>query len=67
MNNTEKQAPIDYTLKTGGAAEKVTAAYQKLEDAVVGGYKKIEDAVVGSYQKIENGFVEIFLEKQKSN
>ena len=34
-------------------AEKVTGAYQKVEDSVVGGYKKVEDA-----------FVDAFLEKE---
>ena len=33
-------------------AEKATAAYQKVEDTVVGGYKKVE-----------NAFVDVFLEK----
>lgn len=33
-------------------AEKATAAYHKVEDAVVGGYKKVE-----------NAFVDAFLEK----
>lgn len=41
-----------YRLKTGKMAEKATAAYKKIEDAVVGGYKKIED-----------GFTSTFLEK----
>lgn len=43
----------DGSLKTGGMAEKVTGAYQKVEDTVVGGYKKVEDA-----------FVDAFLEKE---
>ena len=42
----------EYRLKTGKIAKKATAAYQK-----------IEDTVVGSYKKIENTFVETFLEK----
>ena len=42
----------DGSLKTGGMAEKATAAYHKVEDTVVGGYKKVE-----------NAFVEAFLEK----
>ena len=42
----------DGSLKTGGMAEKVTGACQKVEDTVVGGYKKVEDA-----------FVDAFLEK----
>lgn len=42
----------DGSMKTGGMAEKATAAYQKIEDTVVGGYKKVEDA-----------FVDAFLEK----
>ena len=41
----------DGTLKTGGMAEKATAAYQKIEDTVVGGYKKIENAFVGAFLK----------------
>lgn len=52
-----------YRLKTGKMAEKATAAYQKIEDAVVGSYKKIEDTVVGGYKKIEDGFTSTFLEK----
>lgn len=46
----------DYKLKTGKIGEKVTSAYQKIEDAVVGGYKKIEDS-----------FVETFLEKTEDD
>ena len=42
----------DGSLKTGGMAEKATAAYHKGEDPVVGGYKKFE-----------NAFVDAFLEK----
>ncbi|WP_294451396.1 hypothetical protein [uncultured Gemmiger sp.] len=42
----------DGSLKTGGMADKVTGAYQKVEDTVVGGYKKVE-----------NAFVDAFLEK----
>ena len=34
----------DGSLKTGGMAEKVTGAYKKVEDSVVGGYQKVEDA-----------------------
>ena len=34
----------DGSLKTGGMAEKATAAYHKVEDTVVGGYKKVENA-----------------------
>ncbi len=44
----------DGSLKTGGMAEKVTGAYKKMEDSVVGGYKKVEDA-----------FVDAFLEKSE--
>ena len=44
------------SLKTGGMAEKVTGAYQKIEDSVVGGYKKVE-----------NAFVDAFLEKVDSD
>ena len=46
----------DGSLKTGGMAEKVTGAYQKIEDSVVGGYKKVE-----------NAFVDAFLEKVDSD
>lgn len=53
----------EYRLKTGKIGEKVTGAYQKIENGVVGGYKKIENAAVGGYKKIENKFVETFLEK----
>lgn len=42
----------DGSLKTGGMAEKVTAAYHK-----------VENTVVGSYQKVEDAFVDAFLEK----
>lgn len=57
----------DGSLKTGGMAEKVTGAYQKIEDSVVGGYKKVENGVVGSYKKVENAFVDAFLEKVDSD
>lgn len=53
----------DYKLKTPKGFEKVTEAYQKIEDTVVGTYQKIEDGVVGTYQKIEDKFVDTFLEK----
>lgn len=53
----------DGSLKTGGMADKVTGAYQKVEDTVVGGYKKVEDTVVGGYKKVETAFVDAFLEK----
>ena len=46
----------DGSMKTGGMAEKVTAAYHKIEDTVVGGY-----------EKVENAFVEAFLEKADSS
>lgn len=46
----------DGSLKTGGVADKVTSAYQKIEDTVVGSYKKIEDS-----------FVDAFLEKKNEN
>ena len=32
----------DGSLKTGGMAEKATAAYHKVEDTVVGGYKNVD-------------------------
>ena len=35
----------DYKLKTPKGFEKVTEAYQKIEDAVVGTYEKIEDTL----------------------
>lgn len=50
-------------LKTGGMADKVTGAYQTIEDTVVGAYKTVEDTVVGTYKKVENAFVDRFLEK----
>ena len=50
-------------LKTGGMAEKITGAYQTIEDTVVGAYKTVEDTVVGTYKKVENAFVDRFLEK----
>lgn len=53
----------DGSLKTGGMADKVTGAYQKVEDTVVGSYKKVEDTVVGGYKKVETAFVDAFLEK----
>lgn len=46
----------DGSLKTGGVADKVTSAYQKIEDTVVRSYKKIEDS-----------FVDAFLEKKNEN
>lgn len=46
----------DGSMKTGGMAEKVTAAYHKIEDTVVGGY-----------EKVENAFVDAFLEKADSS
>ena len=46
----------DGSLKTGGMAQKVTAAYQKIEDTVVGSYKKVEDAFVDTFlEKTEDG------------
>ena len=53
----------DYKLKTPKGFEKVTEAYQKIEDAVVGTYEKIEDTFVGGYKKIEDKFVDTFLKK----
>ena len=44
----------DDSLKTGGMAEKVTGACQKVEDAVVGGYKKVEDAFVNAFLEKED-------------
>ena len=46
----------DGSLKTGGMAEKATAAY-----------KKIEEEVVETYKKVEDGFVETFLEKAENS
>ena len=43
-------------MKTGKTAEKVTRAYQR-----------IEDGVVGAYRKVENAFVDRFLEKVEEN
>lgn len=37
------------SLKTGGMAEKVTGAYQKIEDSMVGGYKKVANAFVDAF------------------
>lgn len=42
----------DGSLKTGDMAKKVTSAYQKIEDTVVGGYKKIEDTVAAVIKKL---------------
>lgn len=45
----------EYKLKTGKLGEKITSAYQKIEDAVVGGYKKVEDAFVDAFlEKVED-------------
>lgn len=45
----------EYKLKTGKIGEKVTSAYQKIEDAVVGGYKKIEDSFVNAFlEKVDD-------------
>lgn len=44
----------DGSLKTGGVADKVTSAYQKIEDTVVGSYKKIEDSFVDAFQEKKN-------------
>ena len=44
----------DGSLKTGGMAEKVTGACQKVEDAVVGGCKKVEDAFVNAFLEKED-------------
>ena len=46
----------DGSLRTGGMADKVTGAYQKVERTVVYGYKTIEGA-----------FVDAFLEKTDSD
>ena len=56
----------DGSLKTGGIDRKVTDAYKRVEDTVVGGCKKVEDAVVGGYKKIENAFTDAFLEEKDS-
>ena len=56
----------DYKLKTPKGFEKVTEAYQKIEDAVVGTYEKIEDTFVGTYQKIEDKFVDTFLDHEEA-
>lgn len=46
----------DGSLKTNGVAEKVTDAYQKIEDGVVGTYKKVEDSFVETFlEKVEDG------------
>lgn len=46
----------DGSLKTGGMAQKATASYRKIENAVVGSYKKIEDAFVDTFlEKVEDG------------
>ncbi len=63
----DADSPSGYTLKTGKTAEKVTGAYQKIEDGVVGTYKKVENGVVGTYKKIENAFVDAFLEKKEES
>lgn len=44
----------DGSLKTGGVADKVTSAYQKIEDTVVGSYKKIEDSFVDAFLEKKN-------------
>ena len=45
----------DGSLKTGGMAQKATASYRKIENAVVGSYKKIEDAFVDTFlEKVED-------------
>ena len=43
----------DYKLKTPKGFEKVTEAYQKIEDAVVGTYEKIEDKFVKRFLEVE--------------
>ena len=52
----DENSPSGYTLKTGKTAEKVTGAYQR-----------IEEGVVGAYKKVENAFVDNFLEKVEEN
>ena len=52
----DENSPSGYTLKTGKTAEKVTGAYQR-----------IEEGVVGAYKKVENAFVDRFLEKVEGN
>ena len=39
----------DGSMKTGGMAEKVTAAYHKIENTDVGGYEKVENAIVEAF------------------
>ena len=54
----------DGSLKTGGMADKVTGAYQKVEDTVVGAYQKVEHGAVDSYQRVEKKFVDAFLNER---
>ena len=49
----------DGSMKTGGMAQKATAAYQKMEDAAVGAYKKVEKAFVDAFlEEIKDGEAE---------
>jgi len=55
----------DGSLKTGGMAEKATAAYHKVEDTVVGGYKKVENAFVDAFlEKVDEPESKDFEEKK---
>ena len=45
----------DGSLKTGGMADKVTGAYQKVEDTVVDGHKKIETAFGDAFLEQDDG------------
>ena len=38
-----------------------------MEEKVTGAYQRIEDGVVGAYKKVENAFVDRFLEKVEEN
>ena len=55
----------DGSLKTGGMAEKATAAYHKVEDTVVGGYKNVENAFVDAFlEKVDEPESKDFEEKK---
>ncbi|HIZ57807.1 MAG TPA: hypothetical protein H9725_04390 [Candidatus Faecalibacterium gallistercoris] len=45
----DPDSPSGYALRTGETGRKAAAAYQAIEDHVVGAYKKVETAFVDAF------------------